>query len=101
MASTMASTFALSRPSEKFGTHSTNVFATDERINQQPLYEFHEATSKAPITHANSPVSLRQPEWDLHLPGSILKVAIAPENFMTTATTSPIIRAPRGTQLRC
>jgi hypothetical protein len=25
MASTMASTFALSRPSEKFGTHSTSV----------------------------------------------------------------------------
>jgi hypothetical protein len=31
----MASTFALSRPSEKLGTHSTNVFGKDERINQQ------------------------------------------------------------------
>jgi predicted ester cyclase len=31
----MASTFALSRPSEKFGTHSTNVIGTKRRINQQ------------------------------------------------------------------
>src|SRR5215469_5641437 len=30
MASTMASTLALSRPSEKFGTHSTSVDITEE-----------------------------------------------------------------------
>src|SRR6266702_1661492 len=30
MASTMASTFALSRPSEKLGTHSTSVDITEE-----------------------------------------------------------------------
>src|SRR5690348_2226735 len=32
MASTMASTLALSRPSEKLGTHSTSVDITDEDI---------------------------------------------------------------------
>src|SRR5579864_3088626 len=32
MASTMASTFALSRPSEKFGTHSTRVDITGKDI---------------------------------------------------------------------
>src|SRR5579883_3458311 len=32
MASTMASTFALSRPSEKFGTHSTSVDITGKNI---------------------------------------------------------------------
>ena len=40
MASTMASTFALSRPSEKLGTHSTNVFDTRKRINQQGSRRF-------------------------------------------------------------
>src|SRR5215469_3580728 len=34
MASTMASTFALSRPSEKFGTHSTSVDITGKNIGQ-------------------------------------------------------------------
>src|SRR5450759_489045 len=33
----MASTLAASRPSEKLGTHSTNVFGTSKRINQQGI----------------------------------------------------------------
>ena len=58
MASTMASTLALSRPSEKLGTHSTNVFGTKERINQQTILT----------------ICVYEPP---HTPGSILKVAIS------------------------
>src|SRR5579864_5516100 len=34
MAATMASTFALSRPSEKLGTHSTRVYIREKNIRQ-------------------------------------------------------------------
>src|SRR5579871_1668971 len=64
MASTMASTLALSRPSEKFGTHSTSVDITDEdscavrnhaRLTQNPQLNL--AASKKlpdPQPHLNS-----------------------------------------------